>query len=182
MCREEHNICVVWQTVLKTVAQFSPWILVPPRNPYHAGKYIVLHQSGNSHLYQAYTVCNTVLRQALCKSNRTDDHMHNLLENYTQCPVQGSGKSRRSFLVDKVIVLNFKEFVEAAAMPMSLLFCVWIRHTHKFILCVCWSLSRVQLFATPGLQPARLLCPCDSPGKSTGVGCHFLLQFILSGC
>ena len=27
-----------------------------------------------------------------------------------------------------------------------------------------------------GLQPTRLLCPWDSPGKSTGVGCHFLLQ------
>ena len=25
-------------------------------------------------------------------------------------------------------------------------------------------------------QPARLLCPWDSPGKNTGVGCHFLLQ------
>ena len=25
-------------------------------------------------------------------------------------------------------------------------------------------------------QPNRLLCPWDSPGKSTGVGCHFLLQ------
>ena len=27
-----------------------------------------------------------------------------------------------------------------------------------------------------GLQPARPLCPWDFPGKSTGVGCHFLLQ------
>ena len=27
-----------------------------------------------------------------------------------------------------------------------------------------------------GLQPTRLLCPWDSPGKITGVGCHFLLQ------
>ena len=27
-----------------------------------------------------------------------------------------------------------------------------------------------------GLQPTRLLCPWDSPGKNTGVGCHFLLQ------
>ena len=27
-----------------------------------------------------------------------------------------------------------------------------------------------------GLQPTRLLCPCDSPGKKAGVGCHFLLQ------
>ena len=29
-----------------------------------------------------------------------------------------------------------------------------------------------------GLQPARLLCPWNSPGKNTGVGCHFLLQGI----
>ena len=29
-----------------------------------------------------------------------------------------------------------------------------------------------------GLQPARLLHPWDSPGKNTGVGCHFLLQAI----
>ena len=27
-----------------------------------------------------------------------------------------------------------------------------------------------------GLQPARLLCPWDSPGKNIGVGCHALLQ------
>ena len=29
-----------------------------------------------------------------------------------------------------------------------------------------------------GLQPSRILCPQDSPGKNTGVGCHFLLQGI----
>ena len=29
-----------------------------------------------------------------------------------------------------------------------------------------------------GLQPARLLCPWDSPGRNTGVGCHALLQGI----
>ena len=28
-----------------------------------------------------------------------------------------------------------------------------------------------------GLQPTRLLCPWDFPGKSTGVGCHCLLRF-----
>ena len=27
-----------------------------------------------------------------------------------------------------------------------------------------------------GLQPTRLLHPWDSPGKNTGVGCHFLPQ------
>ena len=26
------------------------------------------------------------------------------------------------------------------------------------------------------LSPARLLCPCNSPGKNTGVDCHSLLQ------
>ena len=26
--------------------------------------------------------------------------------------------------------------------------------------------------------PTRLLCPWDSPGKNTGVGCHFLLQYM----
>ena len=29
-----------------------------------------------------------------------------------------------------------------------------------------------------GLYTTRLLCPWDSPGKNTGVGCHFLLQEI----
>ena len=29
-------------------------------------------------------------------------------------------------------------------------------------------------------KPARLLCPWDFPGKSIGVGCHFLLQGDLS--
>ena len=28
------------------------------------------------------------------------------------------------------------------------------------------------------LEPTRLLCPWDSPGKNTGVGCHSLLQEI----
>ena len=31
-----------------------------------------------------------------------------------------------------------------------------------------------------GLQPARLLCPWDSPSKNTGVGCHAFLQGIFS--
>ena len=31
-----------------------------------------------------------------------------------------------------------------------------------------------------GLLPTRFLCPRDSPGKNTGVGCHSLLQRIFS--
>ena len=29
-----------------------------------------------------------------------------------------------------------------------------------------------------GLQPTRLCCPWDFPGKSTGVGCHCLLRYV----
>ena len=36
--------------------------------------------------------------------------------------------------------------------------------------------SRVRLVRPYGWQPTRLPCPWDSPGKNTGVGCHFLLQ------
>ena len=34
-----------------------------------------------------------------------------------------------------------------------------------------------------GLYPARLLCPLDSPGKNTGVGCRILFQgiFLIQG-
>ena len=39
--------------------------------------------------------------------------------------------------------------------------------------------SSVWLCATHRQQPTRLRHPWDSPGKNTGVGCHFLLQY---GC
>ena len=41
-----------------------------------------------------------------------------------------------------------------------------------FLELVC-MLSHAQL-----CDPHGLLCPWDSPGKDTGVGCHFLLQGI----
>ena len=36
--------------------------------------------------------------------------------------------------------------------------------------------SRVRLCVTPQTAATRLPRPWDSPGKNTGVGCHFLLQ------
>ena len=36
--------------------------------------------------------------------------------------------------------------------------------------------SRVWLCATPRTAAHQASCPWDSPGKNTGVGCHFLLQ------
>ena len=39
-----------------------------------------------------------------------------------------------------------------------------------------YSLSLIQLFATPWIIVARLLCLWNSPGKNIGAGCYFLLQ------
>ena len=38
--------------------------------------------------------------------------------------------------------------------------------------------SVVLLFVTLWIIVHRLLCPWDSPGKNTGMGCYFLLQGI----
>ena len=47
------------------------------------------------------------------------------------------------------------------------------------MLCACYVTSVMSISVQPNvLQPARLLCPWDSPGKNTGVGCHTLLQEI----
>ena len=64
-------------------------------------------------------------------------------------------------------------------------FCFFSRYP-CYLLLLLSHFSRVQLCATPSggahqaarWQPTRLPCPWDSPGKNTGVGCHFLLQCI----
>ena len=65
---------------------------------------------------------------------------------------------------------------------------MWYIHTmeyHSFLKkgtvmdLMCPSLTRVHVCsAVSDSLPARLLCPWDSPGKNTGVGCHALLQGI----
>ena len=47
-------------------------------------------------------------------------------------------------------------------------------------LCACMlsHFSYVQFFVTPWTVAHRLLCPWNSPGKNTVVGCHALLQGI----
>ena len=62
--------------------------------------------------------------------------------------------TRRTF-VDKVMSLLLN-MLPAAAGAKSLQSCPTLCDTRR--------------------QPTRLLCPWDSPGKNTGVACHFLLQ------
>ena len=44
--------------------------------------------------------------------------------------------------------------------------------------CACvLSCSAMSLLRPHGLWPARLLCPWESPGKNSAVGCHSFLQW-----
>ena len=45
-------------------------------------------------------------------------------------------------------------------------------------ICVCSFAQSCPTLLSHGLQPTRLLCPWNSPGKNTGVGRHTLLQFV----
>ena len=50
-------------------------------------------------------------------------------------------------------------------------------YKHLCCCCCCQVASVMSESVQPHRrQPTRLLCPWDSPGKNTGVGCHFLLQ------
>ena len=57
-------------------------------------------------------------------------------------------------------------------------FFIWFHKLPLLHLLLLSCFSRVRLCVTHGLQPTRLLRPWDSPGKNSGVGCHFLLQCI----
>ena len=58
--------------------------------------------------------------------------------------------------------------------------CVKRENMLKSVHCCCCVVDKLcpTLLRPCGLQPARFLCPWDSPGKNTGVGCHALLQGI----
>ena len=55
-----------------------------------------------------------------------------------------------------------------------------LRTAVSLITLFCCLLNRLRpaLLWPHGLEPARVLCPWDFPGKNTRVSCHFLLQGI----
>ena len=56
---------------------------------------------------------------------------------------------------------------------------VFYINIYNYYVCCAQSLSHVQLLQPHGLQPTRLFCPEDSPGKNPGVRCHALLTSLL---
>ena len=54
---------------------------------------------------------------------------------------------------------------------------IYLSNTFKILLLLL-HFSRVRLCATPQRAAHQASHPWDSPGKNTGVGCHFLLQCV----
>ena len=60
---------------------------------------------------------------------------------------------------------------------VSLSLSLSLSHTHTHTHTLSYSVMS-DCFSPHGLQPTRLHCPWDAPGKNTGAGCHALLQGI----
>ena len=69
------------------------------------------------------------------------------------------------FLRDTTQFPNWKQYPLRREAQEGLLLLLLLNH-----------FSRVRLHVPHRRQATRLSCPWDSPGKNTGVGCHFLLQ------
>ena len=93
--------------------------------------------------------------------------IHTLIS--TLLPTQAPN-SKNIINIPQVRVLGYKP----KQLRDNLLLCT---NTYGLLLLLLFSCSIVSdSLQSHGLQPARLFCPWDLPGKNTGVGCHFLLQ------
>ena len=76
------------------------------------------------------------------------------------------------------ILIEYPQYNQAAVIRCQEICCAGCQILGMFCaeeeMCACSVVS--DSLWLHGLQPARLLCPWDFPGKNTGVGCHFLLQ------
>ena len=93
-------------------------------------------------------------------------HGQRRLVGYSPRGSQGVGHDEHS----GETTLEWRQF--SAGIP-----CTHPQSCHVAVKWSCMFKSRPTL-RRHGLQVTRLLRPWDSPGKSTGVGCHFLLQGI----
>ena len=73
---------------------------------------------------------------------------------------------------------KFKPFIPQHFFFFSLAFLIHMCACVCVCVCVFNHFSRVQLFVTPWTAACQASLSWDSPGKSTGDGCHFLLQGI----
>ena len=81
------------------------------------------------------------------------------------------------FVMSKLVHCFARIFNATAICVLSDIFQHFRRNKHRYIVGVLLLLLSHFSHVRPlRRQPTRLLCPWDSPGKNTGVGCHFLLH------
>ena len=85
-----------------------------------------------------------------------------------------------SFFHQDSFPYQIREFMEDDWICKNSFFYFVGTQRHRLLLLLLLShFSPVRLCATHRWQTTRLCSPWDSPGKNTGVGCHFLLQELL---
>jgi len=102
---------------------------------------------------------------SICPSNEYSGLIFFRIDRFDLLAVQGTLKSLLQGHSSKASILQ-----------CSVFFMVQLSHPYMLLLLLLSHFSRVRLCATRRRQPTRLPHPWDSPGKNTGVGCHFLLQ------
>ena len=106
-----------------------------------------------------------------------EDPLGQLVTQRNQVPPLGGPLWLPPTLVNSIISKDFHPFI-FSFFHLSIFFRAFIHSAsiQKKVRSVSRSVMSDSL--CQGLQPTRLLCPWDFPGKNTGVGCHFLLQGI----
>ena len=86
------------------------------------------------------------------------------------------------------LVISFLPRIKHIVVQYMLIYSIWHTvyvyivvyahtiHTDSICISILSHISRVRSVRPHRRQPTRLRHPWDSPGKNTGVGCHFFLQ------
>ena len=95
-----------------------------------------------------------------------------------------SGKSLDFANIGEIVIVMLSGFKHRQILCSNPLGCLFkLAETHSFFPWYCLKLlhaSYVSSVMSNSSEPTRFLCPLDSPGKNTGVGCHAFLQGIFS--
>ena len=87
------------------------------------------------------------------------------------------GKKKTNFMTAFIINKTLKLFL---SLPLYSMLYFKMRKSHDIQPCCCCCCQVTSVMSNSvrphRRQPTRLPCPWDSPGKNTGVGCHFLLK------
>ena len=107
--------------------------------------------------------------------------LHQTMEIFTvQVKILNSFQYFFHFLVDTLLHSTYlQSYIECAITVWYILYHRLEQCSEFKVMYMCAELlSHAWLFETPWTVAHHLLCPWDSPGKNTGVGCHALQQEI----